>query len=153
MDNSYQAELFKVGAMTFEELGFLIPAVDLEPACGDAQNMAVASVQFWGPFQGQLTVKISRDMLPVLTTNMLGEEEIPSEQHQLDALGEVANVVCGNVLPLIGGVKEVFHIGAPRAHKNAPAEVKTEDTSVGVRLNFDEGCAELLLSLGSGMNS
>jgi len=37
----------------------------------------------------------------VLTANVLGEEGTPDESMQRDALGELANIVCGNVLPAI----------------------------------------------------
>ena len=51
-----------------------------------------------------------------LAANMLGVSDAEADARtRRDALGEVANVVCGNVLPLVGGRHAVFHLGAPHA--------------------------------------
>jgi hypothetical protein len=61
---------------------------------------------------GALTVAVSGDVADALAANMLGTAHAgPAERR--DAVGELANVVCGNVLPLLAGREAVFRLGAP----------------------------------------
>jgi hypothetical protein len=45
---------------------------------------------------------------------MLGVDEPPATAQQYDALGEIANVICGNLLPRIAGPQAVFQLSPPR---------------------------------------
>jgi chemotaxis protein CheY-P-specific phosphatase CheC len=56
------------------------------------------SVRFYGPKSGRLEVRASAEIVPALTANMLGAEEAVDPQLQRDALGELGNVLCGNVV-------------------------------------------------------
>lgn len=99
----------------FEQLAFLFP----EP-CDTAPNdytrdVLAVSVNFHGPFSGQLIGVIGTAVLPELVSNMLGldESEQPTEQHGRDAFKELLNVLCGNLLPEVAGEKPVFDLDAP----------------------------------------
>jgi hypothetical protein len=64
---------------------------------------------------------------------------------QLDALGEVANVICGNVLPIIFGKSSVIRMDAPEH-----GDFNSIDKTAGeIRLGFDEGYADVFLYLES----
>lgn len=86
-------------------------------------------------------------MLPVIAANMLGEEEPVAEELMADALGEIANVICGNALPAIAGKKEVFRLQPP-----APLAGGAEITAPAAKaaLALDEGFAEVFLYLDEG---
>jgi len=62
-----------------------------------------------------------------------------------DALGEVANVVCGNLLPEIAGRDAVFRLDAPRAFDGAGCGHGTP--AAALSLGVDGGRAELALHL------
>ncbi len=145
MSKQIISPLFQAAVTTFEDLGFLMPNLEEEEQSGTVAGIT-ARVKFSGPFGGQLRITMSRELLPILTGNMLGEEEIPSMQQQHDALGEIANVICGNALPLIAGAKEIFHISAPEILKNGNSPV-AEDAALASRVNlsFNDGQAELQL--------
>ena len=122
--------LLTAATSTFEALALLLaePAAAAvgaamgEPADASAgQALAdghAVRVAFRGPFDGALHVAVSAPLAAALAANMLG---IPLAHARADAalrqdaLGELANVICGNVLPLVGGRAAVFHLAAPAA--------------------------------------
>lgn len=145
MSNSTKA-LKQAATLTFESLGFML--VDPEPSEEQQQAEAEArvTVDFQGPFGGKLEVRMYGGLLPLLAANMLGELDPPGKQLQHDALGELANVICGNALPAIAGVTEVFHLEAPvvepLANNGAHA---AEAVSAQASLGLDNGRADVLL--------
>ena len=145
MSNSFQTELYKAAALTFEELGFMFPSPELADMYKDAAVEARVSVGFTGPYSGVLVITVRGDLLMAIATNMLGEDVPPSAQQQRDALGEIANVVCGNVLPRVSGTKEVFRIAAPKVG-DLPESLNGVDTpSAQVSMALDEGMADIEL--------
>ena len=90
---------------TLEKLAFLF-AVPLEgPAPEDTRELATVRVRFSGPLCGGMQLSLSRPVLAELAGNMLGADDASalSADEQHDALRELVNVICGNLLPLIGG--------------------------------------------------
>jgi CheY-specific phosphatase CheX len=146
MNTVWKTALLQATALTFEELCFLFP--DPEPDARQYTTPLDAAVQvtFSGPFNGVLIVRLCSGLLRGITANMLGEDEAPSAASQADALGEVANVICGNVLPRVAGVHQVFRLSAP----TAIAPDATDDSGAmvvlaEVQLGLDEGRADVLL--------
>jgi hypothetical protein len=144
--NNQEMELYRAAALTFEELGFMCPLPKIDEAQAKAEIEASAVVEFQGPFSGKLVVALRGDVLQPLAANMLGEDDVPTESQQCDALGEIANVVCGNVLPRIGGCTEVFRLGAPATFlRSAPADCRGATPATHVSLPLETGLAELCL--------
>lgn len=142
-----ESSLLRVASSTFEDLGFLLPERELTPGQREAPLDGAVSVEFAGAFHGRVELRLFGGVLPVLAMNMLGESGPPSEALQRDALGEVANVICGNVLPLLAGAREVFRLSAPvPASAAAPAEAP----ACAARLGLEQGRAEVLLFAGGG---
>src|SRR5438552_4102362 len=102
------ATLFHAAAATFEDLAFQLPMPDGGSRQPDRQVVAI--VDFRGPFAGRLELGLSESMLPTVAANMLGQIDPPPIAEQHDALGELANVICGNLLPEIAGTGPVFLI-------------------------------------------
>jgi CheY-specific phosphatase CheX len=150
MQNSWKMELYQAAALTFEELCFQFPDEELSEQQHDAPVDAAVQVEFWGPFTGTLILRICGGLLPSIAANMLGEIDPPSEAEQCDALGEIANIICGNVLPQIAGVQEVFQLSAPKVIESDhtcntdPASLMTE-----IQFSLEKGRAELLLCIDS----
>jgi CheY-specific phosphatase CheX len=82
----------------------------------------------------------------MLAANMLGQANAPPEEQQHDALGEVANVVCGNLLPRIAGAKEVFQLGPPQLVEwnDAPGD-DAGSLAAEVQVGVEAGRIDLLL--------
>ncbi len=108
--------LLTAATSTFESLALLFADVSPSAAQAAAPLTHAVSVSFVGPATGSLVVAVSDDVAVALAANMLGLD--PDAVHadpalRRDALGELANVVCGNVLPLVAGRGAVFHLAAP----------------------------------------
>ena len=132
--------LHNAAVTAFEELAFVFPMPELEPA--PALDRTAAIVDFDGHRSGRLVLLVSDGLLPVIAANMLGDTE-PSREEQLDALKEVANVICGNVLPSIDGPRAIFRLHAPRLSAGDQAGVPTAQADV----LLSEGSASVRLFL------
>lgn len=146
MTHVWAKDLRRAAALTFEELGFLLPELDLNEEQKQADTAAGVYVDFAGPFNGRVVVKIGIDLMPVLAANMLGQEEPPSLSQQRDAQGELANVICGNLLPMIAGSQAVFHIQAPQFFEGRDPDFAGGGTAMAeVQIGLDNGRADVLL--------
>lgn len=117
-------------ASTFEELAFLFLETECTEEQADAPLDAIVTVNFHGPARGRLTLSVSSALLPSIAANMLGEEQSRFVPLQRDALGEMANVVCGNLLPLAAGAEAEFRLDAPQWMSDADAVTRTGDAPV-----------------------
>ena len=134
---------------TFEELALLLvvapearpdapaaaPADASRPPCG-------VRVDFDGPWGGSVVLRVDEAVLDAAAANMLGIAAAPDAPARRDALGELANVVCGNVLPVIAGRAAVFALQAPRWIGAADAACAPADVRVAVVVTVDEGRVE-----------
>ena len=141
--------ILKISAETLEKLVFMFGSqYDPEESIEQDPDMGV-SVSFTGPFSGTLCMKVSGGVLSEITVNMLGvddEDEITPED-QSDALKETINIICGNILPVIGGKQAVFNIGTPMIIPEGE-DIKGndgEELASDVKLSLDEGRCDLVL--------
>ncbi|HSW47302.1 MAG TPA: chemotaxis protein CheX [Phycisphaerae bacterium] len=126
-------------AFTFEKPG------DYPGPCADAVR---ARVGFRGPCEGWVEVTTSRAVIGGLAANMLGQDdgEPPGEQQQLDALGELANIICGNLVQEFGGPAAVFNLTAPQMQAGPPPSVEAAlETVTRVKIPLEEGWLEATL--------
>jgi hypothetical protein len=130
-----------VASSIFEDLGFLL--VHREPAGeqGAGALDGAVSVAFEGALRGRVEVRLFGGVLPLLTANLLGDDGVPSPALQRDALGEVANVICGNVLPLLAGSRAEFRLSEPLP---AAPEAAAEPAACAV-VGVEQGRAEVRL--------
>jgi chemotaxis protein CheY-P-specific phosphatase CheC len=100
---------------TLEKLAFLFAAPLEGPAPEYSQELATVRVRFSGPLCGGMQLSLSRSVLTELAGNMLGADDgsTLSTDEQNDALRELINVICGNLLPMIGGGTAEFSIQTP----------------------------------------
>lgn len=136
--------LQQAATVTFEEMGYMFPLerdADSELNVKDCLSVAI---DFTGPMSGKFVLRIEREVLPLAAANMLGEEAPFEDEMLRDIAGEIANVICGNALPAIGGKNAVFDLSAPHitTQTNSP-----EKTSAEAKLEMDEGRADILLYL------
>lgn len=108
--------LFDTAQRIFEEAAFaLVDPPEEAPDSGTAPGM-YASVDFFGPMSGILTIAASERLARTFAANMLGvdEDDPDALAKPGDALGEILNMICGNLLPAIAGAGPEFRIDAPQ---------------------------------------
>ena len=147
MSSDITRVLREVAASTFENLAFLFPSDELDETRYSGSADATASVRFRGPFTGRLVVRVYGGVLPSIASNMLGGDNAPADQLQRDALGEIANVICGNALPKIGSATDVFLLDAPQVSlfEIPNAGIPTAEA----RIALEQGGADVLLFVGN----
>lgn len=140
--------LMEVASQTLEQLAFIFSFPDDMDTDAIWDEAATGChVTYNGPSQGDLLLIISNAAMPELASNMLGmdEEEAPPVDQQKDALKEALNVICGNLLPKIGGTEAVFDIQAPEILEAEAAKALMNDFMAN-----PQGCASARLSLDDG---
>ena len=122
MPEAIQDVLAGATQMALETTAFLFAEPGVQPTddAAVAPPPFVSTVEFVGARSGALRVEFPARLLPVLAANVLGEDASPNDETQRDALGELANIICGNVLPAFdpGGK---YSIGPPAVVNGAPA--------------------------------
>jgi chemotaxis protein CheY-P-specific phosphatase CheC len=154
MNHEYSEALMEIAGETLEQLAFIFSFPDdMDPESIWEEDVIACRVAFNGPFSGGVLLIISAAALPELAANMLGldEEDPPPEDQQKDALRETLNVICGNLLPRIGGVEAVFDIQAPEIIEAGAAKIMVGEYKTAARewasamLSLDEGECQLYL--------
>lgn len=148
MNEQLNKILYEVAADTLKKLAFIFSFPEDELDGMTLESSVAARVSFTGPFSGTLVLKMSAQVLLELSANMLGvdeEEMTPDQQH--DALKETINVICGNILPAIGGKEAVFNIDVPGIIGEGESEMDVDATKAEsiVRLSIDDEQCDLLL--------
>lgn len=153
MPNTMEQCLSQKLAATFEELALVCADTQLSVQQSEAPVDLAMSVSFTGPLMGCLILRATSDILPAIADNMLGTSEGASQAVLTDALGELTNVLCGNLLPLIGGAESVFVLSAPIVHlqnHQCPVKLQLRDVAPSARasIGIDHGrvVAQLMLS-------
>jgi CheY-specific phosphatase CheX len=133
-----------VATSTFESLAFLVA---YEKALGDeAVPVLEARVAFDGAVSGSLILRASPNVVARVASNMLGVREKAAPALESDALGEVANVICGHLLPVLAGPQELFRLRAPVV---SPPVTGTIEPTARAALWLCGGCAEIDLFIES----
>ena len=153
MKSQLRKTLYRVVEDVMEKLAFILSFpedIDEESVDkSDFDSSATAVVSFSGTFTGKLLLAISEDMLPELAGNMLGfddGEETTTEQRH-DALCELINVICGNLLPAIAGKELLFTVNPPSIIDKDQfiQQIEKEKAASFVRLPLEEGQCDLFL--------
>jgi CheY-specific phosphatase CheX len=146
----YNDEVAQASANTMEALAmmFLVPE---ELASEGTTAMTNAAVTFTGPTQGSLVVGLSENLMGELAGNMLGltDPEATTPEQRADALKELANVICGNLLPAVGGRQAICRVGAPMIVEDASSEFSEDDLVGQAKLHFFEGSSEITFYMDS----
>jgi len=128
MTETIEDSLANTAVETLEQLAFLFAFTDKEVEPQRIGASVTAAITFSGEFCGTLAMTISAEVLTELAANMLGiEEGETTADQQHDALRELLNVLCGNLLPKIGGKQAIFDL--------KPPEIVTADNPVIHRMN------------------
>lgn len=109
---------------------------------------AAVGVEYTGPTSGILLLDLPADVLPELAANMLGVDpgEEGGEKQRQDALGELGNVLCGNLLGRINGAEPIFNLKAPQPLTAPEFQAWRErGQAVSAKLGLNQGWCEVVL--------
>ncbi|MFP4355083.1 MAG: chemotaxis protein CheX [Phycisphaerae bacterium] len=151
MSNKLDETLAGVAEDTIMSLAFLFLMSEDEAGGIEADASVTASVEFSGPFAGALFLSAPQPMLDELAANMLGFEQgeagLPSDDVKNDALKELLNVICGNLLPEIAGNEAVFKVHAPQIQPESaiPETYRDQHQAGAAKFYVEEGALELVV--------
>ncbi len=149
----YDETLQAVAEETAMSLAFLFTAMDEQDVATHEGPTILGHVEFEGPVRGALFLRAPTGMLPELAANMLGmdedRQEVPTWDQQLDALRELINVICGNLLPQIAGTEAVVRVSPPELEDSAeiPQTFRNRPLAGSAKLMLEAGLCELGLFL------
>lgn len=99
-----------------------------EPAEAEGFDVAAESVWFCGRIgfeghrSGLLEVTVPRGLAVEASANMLGDDDVEDDEAAADALGELINVICGQLLTSRFGTEPVFTLTMPEVHQGTGEE-------------------------------
>ncbi|MHB1223832.1 MAG: chemotaxis protein CheX [Gemmatimonadaceae bacterium] len=142
--------LYSATASTFEALALLCPSAEISKEQRLVPLAGSARVTFDGPLRGMILLGVTADVLGAAATNMLGRDDAPVASMQRDAICELANVICGSLLPQIGGSRALFRLGVPTWVDGDGARLLAESTPMSeTRVGLDEGRADVALYIAN----
>jgi CheY-specific phosphatase CheX len=158
MNNEWKAALSRAVRDVFENLCFMLPmatatGASVPPDPGSFSRVVLA-VDFTGAGRGSLHLTLPDSMIASVASSMLGEDGPLELSEQYDAVCELANIVCGNVLPLIAGERAVFDLASPRVIATMHADLG-DIFHAWARVLMDEGlvCAAISLELAGAQGA
>jgi CheY-specific phosphatase CheX len=146
MKTQIEKVLKEATVRTFEDVCFMYQVPELKD---DQKNLALeaaAEVKFRGNFTGKLVIEARGGLFSAIAANMLSND-VPNDQQKKDALGEVANIICGNVVPSLGRSEPEYKIESPRClnKDDLLKKEKQEKPLAEIALNFNQGRADIKL--------
>lgn len=110
----------------------------------DQDEMVTSMVTFQGAAEGAMLISASEDLYEALAANMLGVDSVDHEEKDA-ALCEIANIICGNIVPYFAKNGNICIINPPQiSDKNDLELYNNEDYEhEQLRVFVDEGIAEI----------
>ena len=150
MNNMNEEALTGIAMEALERTAFVL----CEP-CDDPDAVAspdrFVQIAYSGPENGTVVLCASDGFLAELASSILGEEpeEIDAATTGVEALKEMANVMCGSVVFELGGEENTISLGLPEAIDPA------DRPSGGMRvlLDSDGECLEIFWTPESGVSA
>lgn len=135
--------LTEVFCEILEQMAFMFaePVEAQEDIAPAPRESVLAHLSFVGEFSGKLSLAVPVEMCAELAANMLGEEADDPDAiaKGMDALKELLNVLCGNLLTAFAGDEPVFNLDVPEATPlSLEAWEKLRASPITVSYNVDE---------------
>lgn len=150
METAYSDKIYDIAVETFQVTCYMFPLEEWEmeeQPQDDIFGGAVRSVVYFsGAAQGKMVITASGKLLTAIAANMLGIDD-PDNTQKEGALCEVANIICGNTVPLFARDDKICTIRPPEIAKNtAEAHKKTtEMEQEALEIFLDEGAAKIIV--------
>jgi chemotaxis protein CheY-P-specific phosphatase CheC len=119
-------------------------APELKDAQKNLAREAAAEVKYQNDFNGKLVIEARGGLFSAIAANMLSND-VPNAQQKRDALGEIANIICGNIVPSLGRGRREYKIESP-IFLNKDELLKEEKLGkplAEITLNFNQGRADI----------
>jgi chemotaxis protein CheY-P-specific phosphatase CheC len=115
--NNYHEILLQTSQKVFEDtaFAFIDPPEEEEIPALSSDLFETYEIHFSGPFSGSLSMALEKPLPLALAASMLGTENDDPEvvEKHNDAMGEILNIICGNILPLMAGPQAEFALESP----------------------------------------
>lgn len=152
MHRKIKKRLYRVTEDVLEKLAFMFSYPEDDREAIDRSSAIAVQVSFDGPFSGKLLTLITASLLPELAANMLGvENEDTTRDQQFDALKELQNIICGNLLPAIAGKQATFNVSTPEILLSSTAEATAAQEICMAKLSLEEGECDLYFYMDGGI--
>ena len=142
MTSTLLPPLRRVAISTFEDLALLLREPAPDPEAPPPPFSHAARVVFAGPRCGYVDLRASEGVVAAAARNMLADDGAAPDLY-FDALAELANVICGNLVPSLAAPDDIYRLEAPAAVALAPAP----ETETRVELGVEGGRVEVRLVL------
>ncbi|SHG15461.1 Chemotaxis phosphatase CheX [Fodinibius roseus] len=115
--DNYKDKIYDIVVNTFEVTCYMFPLEEWEAADEKERNFFEKGIRSVVGFNGAATGKMiiepsSGEFLTAMAANMLGIEA-PDAEEKSGALCEVANIICGNTVPLFAHDDQICYIEPP----------------------------------------
>ena len=148
MTTTYTDKIHDIALNTFEVTCYMFPLdeweMDEEEVVHPDKNSTRSIVQFDGAAEGAMVINPNEELLQAIAANMLGVDEANEEEKE-GALCEIANIICGNTVPLFSRNEKICYIRPPRiAEESENAdELFNHHVKEDVKVFLDEGVVDI----------
>lgn len=120
MEQEYREILYNVFCKVMEEFAFMFTEmVEKEDIVTSESDYVQSTMAFKGEVDGVISIAVPESMCSEIAANVVGlsidDERIVALRK--DALNEVLNVLCGNLLTNLVGEKPIFSLSIPEISK------------------------------------
>jgi len=141
--STYRNKIYDIAVETFEVACFMFPLKEQEKEAQELkcpEDGIQSLIGFEGAVEGRMIVNPSADLLSAMAANMLGVED-PDQEQKLSALSEIANIICGNSVPLFTKDDNICYIQPPQILKEGEHFDRTDQnmSTVSLQVLLDEG--------------
>jgi CheY-specific phosphatase CheX len=140
---------------TFEVVCFLFPLDPWEAEEMEDQQLPSdvtrSMVTFDGAANGGMIIETSPSLLNAIAENMTGSEDATADEKEA-ALCELANIICGNTVPIFSNNNQICSIHPPSI-LNSDKEIPTRFSQMekeSLKVFLDEGPVRLSLFYSNG---
>jgi CheY-specific phosphatase CheX len=151
MKSKIEKVLEEASVNTFEDTCFMYQVPELNDVQKNLTLEAAAEVKYRGDYTGSLLIETRGGLFSAIAANILSIDS-PSCLQKKDALGEVANIICGNVVTSLGRSKQGYKIESPRSLKKDELlkEKRQGKALAEITMNFNEGRADIKFFVDGG---
>jgi CheY-specific phosphatase CheX len=145
----HDGKLKGIACRTFEITCYMFPLEEweIEEETDDLGDDSISAlVHFDGAAEGGMQIRVSSELFDSIAENMLGMEE-ESQQLKEGALCEIANIICGNTVPIFAKGDKICYIRTPEimmSQQEIDKEFEGMETETA-HVHLDEGIAEITI--------
>jgi len=117
MPHEHAEQVEQVFTDVMEQMAFIfVDPAEADELPPDVPGLLRVSMAFRGAAEGSLTLLTSEDICTELAANITGDDDAAAADPQVgqQALMELVNVICGQLLTAVAGSEPVFDLTPPR---------------------------------------